>query len=73
MSILYKIYVSVLAERLREKAERKRILPKNQTRFRKGMGTLDSIYVLNYLINRQIGKEEGGEIGGIICRPKGSI
>lgn len=39
--------------------ERKAILPSNQTKFRRGIGTMDNIYVLNYLINRQVmrGKE----------------
>jgi len=29
------------------------------TRFRKGMGTIDNIFILNYFINRQIGKKRG--------------
>lgn len=55
----YKIYTSILAKRLREEVERKAILPLNQTGFRREMDTMDNIYVLNYLINRQveIGKE----------------
>lgn len=36
MSTLYKVYTSVLAERLREEVEEKRIVPHNQTGFRKG-------------------------------------
>lgn len=54
MSILYKIYAMVLAERLREELEGKQIIPQNQTGFRRGMGTIDNIYVLNYLVNKQI-------------------
>lgn len=54
MFILYKIYAMVLAERLREELEGKQIIPQNQTEFRRGMGTIDNIYVLNYLVNRQI-------------------
>lgn len=57
MSTLYKIYAAMLAERLREDVERKKIVPQNQTGFRKGMGTIDNIYVLNYLVNRQIEKK----------------
>lgn len=51
--------VSILAKRLREEVERKVILPLNRTGFRRGMDTMDNIYLLNYLINRQveIGKE----------------
>jgi len=37
----------------------KTLIPPNQTGFRKGMGTMDSIYVLNYIINRQIEKKGG--------------
>jgi len=42
--------------------EGKGIIPSNQTGFRKGMGTMDQIYTLNYLVNRQLGKEKGGMI-----------
>jgi len=56
---LYKVYASVLANRLREEVEGKGLIPQNQTGFRKGLGTIDNIYVLNYLINRQISKSGG--------------
>jgi len=56
MAVLYKMYMMGLAERLREECEAKRVIPQNQTGFRKGMGTMDNIYVVNYLINRQLGK-----------------
>lgn len=49
----YKVYAAVLAERLREEVESKGILPPSQVGFRKGMGTIDHIYVLNYLINKK--------------------
>ncbi|XP_071577651.1 uncharacterized protein [Temnothorax nylanderi] len=58
MPTLYKIYASVLAERLKEDVENKGILPPNQTGFRKGMGTIDNIFVLNFLVNRQIKKRD---------------
>lgn len=35
------------------------IIPQNQMGFRKGMGTVDNIYVLNYIANRQLGRKEG--------------
>lgn len=54
MFILYKIYAMVLAERVREELEGKQIIPQNQTGFRREMGTIDNIYVLNYLVNRHI-------------------
>jgi len=33
-------------------------LSASQTGFRKGMGTIDNLYVLNYLMNRPLGKEK---------------
>lgn len=58
MATLYKIYMGVLAERLREKVEGKKILSGNQTGgFRKGLNTMDNIYVVNYLVNRQLAKK----------------
>ncbi|XP_039311279.1 uncharacterized protein LOC120359054 [Solenopsis invicta] len=48
------VYATVLAERLREEVERKRILAPSQTGFRRGVGTIDQIYVLNYLINKRV-------------------
>lgn len=57
MPSLYKIYTTTLAERLRKEVERKEMISPNQTRFRRGMGTLNDIYVLNYLVNRQLEKK----------------
>lgn len=54
MPSLYKVYAAVLAGRLEEELERKKILAETQAGFRKGMGTLDQIYALNYIINGQI-------------------
>lgn len=39
--------------------EGKEILPPDQTGCKRGMGTLDNINVLNYLINRQVEKGRG--------------
>jgi len=50
--LMYKIYMTILAERLREEMEGKVIIPSNQTGFRKRMGMMDQIYTLNYLVNR---------------------
>ncbi|XP_067207866.1 golgin subfamily A member 6-like protein 22 [Linepithema humile] len=47
------------SERLRREVEKKEIVPENQTGFRKGMGTLDNIYIMNYLVNRQLEKKKG--------------
>lgn len=52
MPSLYKIYAAVLVEKIREEVEEKRMIPKNQTGFRKRRGTLDNIFILNYLVNK---------------------
>jgi len=62
MSALYKVYVSVLLRRLEEEVEEKEIIPENQAGFRKGRGTIDNIFILNYLINRQVGRKKGGMV-----------
>jgi len=59
MPTLYKVYTGVLAERLREEVEGKGIIPPNQTGFRKGMGSIDNIYVLNYLVNKRLERKKG--------------
>lgn len=50
----HKVYGAVLGKRLREKVQNKRILSPSQTGFRREIGTIDQIYVLNYLINRRV-------------------
>jgi len=59
MTSAYKIYVTILAGRIRAEVEEKGIMPANQTGFRKGMGTMDNIFTLNYLINKQLAKRKG--------------
>lgn len=50
--------MSALAERTRKEAEKKDMIPHDKTGFRKGMGTIDNIYVLNYVMNRQLTRKE---------------
>lgn len=47
----------VLAVRVREKVEKGGILPRNQMGFRERLGTIDNIFVINYLANRQLVKK----------------
>lgn len=56
MPTLYKVYVGMLIERLKEE---KNMVPQNQTDFRKRMGVIDNIYVLNFLVNRQLKRKSG--------------
>jgi len=55
----YKIYTTILAGRIRKEMEEKKVLPPSQAGFRKGMGTVDHIYVLNYLINKKVEERRG--------------
>lgn len=41
-------------ERLRKEVEKKNILPETQAGFKKGRGTMDNIYVLNHVIQKEI-------------------
>lgn len=61
MPTIYKIYVGILTERLREEMEEGNMIPESQTGFRKGMEVIDNIYVLNYLINGKV-KKKGGKV-----------
>jgi len=45
MTAIYKIYA--MMTRGRKEVEEKRIVPQNQTEFRKGIGTMENIYMLN--------------------------
>ncbi|XP_043271213.1 golgin subfamily A member 6-like protein 1 [Venturia canescens] len=55
----YKVCVGMLAERLRKEVEEKGMMPCSQAGFREGMGTMDNVYVLNYMINREITERRG--------------
>lgn len=54
-----KVYAAILTERVKREIEEKEMLPPSQTGFREGMEVIDNIYVLNYLINRQIEGKKG--------------
>ena len=71
MSSLYKMYTMVLVERLREEVEVKGLIPPNQTGFRKGMRTLDNIYIL--LFDKQANWKKRKENDCNVCRFEGSI
>lgn len=48
MPTLYKIYTWMLAKKLRKEVEEKGVIPQTQIGFRKEMGTMDNVYVINY-------------------------
>lgn len=53
------MYAHVLGKRLREEIEGKGCILPNQAGFRRGMGAIDNVYTLNYLVNRQLGRRDG--------------
>lgn len=63
MYALYKVYTTVLAERLSKEIETKGLIPPNQTGFRRDGG--DREYLQNYLVIGQLGeKKVRGDGGG---------
>ena len=59
MDTMYKVYASVIAERLDREMEAGQMIPENQTGFRRGRGTLDNVYILTFIINNGIAKRKG--------------
>ncbi|XP_050471575.1 golgin subfamily A member 6-like protein 22 [Bombus huntii] len=57
MDTAYKIYAGILDERLKVEIEDK--LVESQFGFRKGRGVIDAVYVLNYIIDKQLSGERG--------------
>lgn len=49
----YQIYAEILRSRLKEEIERRKLLPDSQGGFRKGRGTIDNIFILNHIIQRE--------------------
>ena len=57
MDTAYKIYANMLNKRLKKEVEKK--LGEGQFGFREGRGTIDAIYVINYVVNRELTKKKG--------------
>jgi len=56
MDTAYKIYASILNEKMKKMAER---MEEGQFGFRAGRGTTDAIFTLNYIVNRELSKNKG--------------
>jgi len=54
----YKIYAEMIRRKLEEETERLEVLPENQGGFRKGRGTMDNIFILNHIVQREKIKRE---------------
>lgn len=57
-STLYKVYASALERRLKVELQEKKIILYNQAGFRKGMRTVNNIYVSNYVVVDSWKREE---------------
>jgi hypothetical protein len=55
----YKLYASVLSERMKREIEEKGVLPDSQAGFRKGRGTVDNMYILDHLTRNELRKKGG--------------
>lgn len=60
----YKIYAKILRKRLEEYMEKKGLIPDSQAGFRKGRSTIDNIFILNHIIQRE------KEFGKVIRKDK---
>lgn len=49
----YKIYAEVVKGRLEEEVERRKLIPESQGGFRKGKSTVDNIFILNHIVQRE--------------------
>ncbi|XP_046141097.1 uncharacterized protein LOC123987674 [Osmia bicornis bicornis] len=61
LNTAYKIYAMILENRLSAELEEKKIIPETQAGFRKERSTTDNIFILNYVVNREI-KEKRGKL-----------
>lgn len=57
----YKIYTEVVRRRLKWETEQKKLIPESQGGFRKERGTIDNIFVLNHLIQRESNERKKGK------------
>lgn len=55
---VYKIYADILRCRLEKEMEHKDMLSESQAGFRKGRSTMDNIFVINHVIQREKEKED---------------
>ena len=59
LSTAYKVYASILNEKIKTEVEN--FLPESQAGFRTGRGTLDNIYILNIIADKKL-KTPGGKL-----------
>ena len=69
MNSAYKVYAM---ERLRKEIEDKEILPESQAGFRKGRSTMDNIYILQHVVEKE-GKQKKRKGMCVLHRFKSSV
>lgn len=57
MDTMYKLYASIMQRRLEESAEIKNLIPGIQVCFRKGRSSADIVYILNYVVQKELTEE----------------
>lgn len=72
LCIAYKVYAETLRRRLEEEIEERKLIPENQAGFRKGRETIDNIFIMNHLIQRE-GKEEEKKVYAIFVDLKAAF
>lgn len=58
MPTAYKIYATILSSRLRKEIEEKKIVLETQGGFTKGKRVVDNLYVMHYVVERQLERGE---------------
>lgn len=54
----YNVYTEALRRKLEEEIEERKLIPPSQAGFRKGRSTIDNIYILDHIIQREGLREE---------------
>lgn len=62
LCMAYKVYADILRSRLEKEVVAKELMPESQAGFRKGRTTMDNIFVLTHLVQRDSKRETEGRI-----------
>lgn len=61
LNTAYKICAMVIGKRLKKEIEDKELTPETQAGFRSGRSTIDNIFILNYVVNKEL-QVKGGKL-----------
>lgn len=73
LCIAYKIYAEILRGRLERETEEKRLLPETQCGFRKGLSTMNNIFVLNHVVQREVADKKGRRVSTLLADLKAAF